>query len=62
MDWSKVEVDTPVVVSMDGEDWEKRHFASYVDGVVNAWVDGMTSYTTRNACPWPYAKLAEENK
>lgn len=62
VDWSKVEVDTPVVVSMDGEDWEKKHFASYVDGVVRAWDDGRTSHTEKETCPWCYAKLAEENK
>lgn len=62
VDWSKVEVDTPILVSMDGKDWKKRHFASYVDGVVKAWDDGRTSHTEKETCPWCYAKLAEENK
>lgn len=62
VDWSKVEVDTPILVSMDGDEWEMRHFATYVNGVVKAWDDGGTSYTEKEVCPWPYAKLAEENK
>lgn len=60
VDWSKVEVDAPILVSMDGNEWEKRHFASYVDGVVKAWDDGRTSYTEKEVCQWPYAKLAAE--
>ena len=62
IDWRKVKVDTPILVSMDGKDWKKRHFASYVDGVVKAWDDGRTSHTEKETCPWCYAKLAEENK
>ena len=63
VDWSKVEVDTPILVreSVNGE-WEKRHFAKYEDGVVHAWSGGYTSWTTTYAGStmiWKYAKLAE---
>ena len=59
IDWREVEIDTPIFVSCDGEKWEKAHFASYIDGCLNAWYDGRTSFTEKNVCFWPYAKLAE---
>ncbi|MBC6681454.1 hypothetical protein [Zhenpiania hominis] len=62
VDWSKVEVDTPILVSMNEEDWgywSRRHFAEYRDGVVYAFKDGATSWTTNLKTEWPYAKLAE---
>ena len=62
IDWRKVKVDTPILVSIDGEDWEKRHFAKYEDGTVQAWHDGKTSFTTATSLKWTYAKLVEENK
>lgn len=60
--WSKVEVDTPILVSMNEEDWgywSHRHFAEYQDGVVYAFKDGATSWTSNEKTGWPYAKLAE---
>lgn len=65
-DWSKVEVDTPILVreSINGE-WQKRHFAKYEDGVVYAWSGGYTSWTTTYAntmMAWKYAKLAESEE
>lgn len=62
VDWSKVEVDTPILVSMNEEDWSywsRRHFAEYRDGTVYAFKDGATSWTTNLKTEWPYAKLAE---
>ena len=65
IDWSKVPVDTPILVrdSQDDE-WLHRHFAKFKDGVVYAWDDGKTSWSLlsldkvdRN---WKYAKLAED--
>ena len=63
VDWSKVEVDTPILVRefVNGE-WQKRHFAKYEDGVVYTWSGGYTSWTTTYAdtmMAWKYAKLAE---
>lgn len=61
VDWSKVEVDTPILVrDIPHGEWEKRYFAKYKDGEVFAWSDGRTSWTTSGAMtPWRYAKLAE---
>ena len=60
VDWSKVEVDTPILVR-DGKDrkWIRRHFAKYEDGDVYAWSSGCTSWSETNATFWRYAKLAE---
>ena len=59
-DWSKVEVDTPILVRQgkNGE-WLERHFAKYENGDVYAWVDGQTSWTGADNIKWKYAKLAE---
>lgn len=59
VDWSKVAVDTPILVSNNNVDWSTRHFAKYADGKVRAWVNGNTSYTTDRMFSWEYAKLAE---
>ena len=64
VDWSKVPVDTPVLVR-DREDriWYKRHFAKYEDGRVYSWCDGYTSWSSDgNPIGWDYAKLAEGDK
>ena len=62
IDWSKVEVDTPVLVSNDNKEWIKRYFARYEDGNVYCWLNGKTSWTA--ICEfsighWDYTKLAE---
>ena len=62
VDWSKVEVDTPILVrNSEYGEWFKMHFAAYKNGKVYTWDNGYTSW---NACgniigPWKYAKLAE---
>ena len=63
VDWSKVEVDTPILVrySEDGE-WFRRHFAKYENGKVYAWSDGCTSWTEDRVTPWELAKLAESEE
>ena len=65
-DWSKVAVDTPILVrySEDGE-WLRRHFAKYEGGIVYAWKDAYTSWTAYNnsdVTEWEYAKLAENEE
>ena len=62
VDWSKVEVDTPILVSTSGQDWIHRHFAEYRDGRVYAFDDGATSWTSNEKIAWLYAKLAELQK
>ena len=63
VDWSKVKVDTPILVKQQKEDrWEKRYFAFWENGKVNAWMCGTTSWTSKiagGATRWNYAKLAE---
>ena len=63
VDWSKVEVDTPILVRQgeDGE-WLKRHFAEYECGTVYAWKDSRTSWTEEDVTEWKYAKLAESEE
>lgn len=66
VDWSKVEVDTPILVrSSDIEKWIKRYFAGYGDEHIYAWSDGCTSWTAYNnsdVTEWDYAKLADEGE
>lgn len=39
VDWSKVKVDTPILVKRSKEaEWERRYFAKFVDGKVYAWI------------------------
>ena len=63
IDWSKVKVDTPILVKhrLDGE-WEKRHFAEYKNGDVYAWDNGRTSWTVANEIKWNYAKRIESEE
>lgn len=61
VDWSKVEVDTPLLVGLF--DMEKvRYFAYYKDDVVYCWDDGKTSLNCKFVAPWEKARLltAEE--
>ena len=60
VDWSKVPVDTPILVR-DNHSIKlvTRHFAKYENGLVYAWDDGNTSYTTDSMTYWDCAKLAE---
>lgn len=66
-DWSKVEVDTPILVrTIEGAEWFKRHFAKYEGGRVFVWNNGKTSWTapdmTSSMTSWNYAKLAESEE
>ena len=63
VDWSKVEVDTPILVrDCECEKWLKRYFAEYKDGVVYAWNCGATSWNEDYMTGWKYAKLAESEE
>lgn len=63
VDWSKVEVDTPILVAhYETDEWFKRYFAKYEGGTVCAWDNGRTSWNTSTATRWKHAKLAESNE
>ena len=63
VDWSKVKVDTPILVRQtedEDREWERRHFAKYENGKVYAWGEGYTSWSSEgHMVIWNYAKLAE---
>ena len=63
VDWSKVAVDTPVLVKTYEQDaWQKRYFAYLKGGRVYVWLCGTTSWSADNdkdVMYWNYAKLAE---
>ena len=68
VDWSKVAVDTKILVAdFTGNDneivWKKRHFAKYENGKIYAWCDGLTSFTidSDDLCTrWDFVKLYKE--
>ena len=63
VDWSKVEVDTPILVAhFELGEWSKRYFAKYEDGRVYAWDNGRTSWNTSAMTFWKHAKLAESEE
>ena len=66
VDWSKVEVDTPILVrTVEWAEWARRYFAKYEDGMVYAWNLGRTSWSAtydKEVTAWKYAKLAESEE
>ena len=64
VDWSRIEVDTPILVrDFEGSDWFRRHFAKYENGTVYAWDGGDTSWSGGDVMTdWKYAKLAESEE
>jgi hypothetical protein len=63
VDWSKVAVDTPILVkSYEYKEWSHRYFAKYENGKVHTWGFGATSWSTETCATytWEFAKLAEE--
>ena len=63
VDWSKVKVDTPILVrELEGCPWRKRYFAFFDGRTVHAWKYGATSWSAehdRNTHSWEQVKLAE---
>ena len=60
VDWSKVSIDTKVLVRDNKDDeWEKKHFAKYEYGRVYCWHDGKTSYSCNTNSSWNFSKLYE---
>lgn len=61
-DWSKVAVDTQILVKDNNDDtWHRRYFAKYQNGIVFAWSCGATEWTNDGCTPVSYdhAKLAK---
>lgn len=60
IDWSKVAVDTKILVrDFASDDWTRRYFAKYENGKVYAFCGDGTSWSSGVAMPWVYAKLWE---
>ena len=58
VDWTKVPVDTKVLVKeYKDDDWVKRHFAKYENGRIYAYDGGKSSFTTDTIVSWTYGKL-----
>lgn len=61
VDWSKVEIDTPILVKQrESHEWTERYFAGYIFGKVCAFDYGSTSKNFDCMLSWKYAKLAEQ--
>lgn len=61
IDRSKVPVDTPILVSDNEVDWQRRYFADYVNNTVYSYSCGATLWSS-DGCklPWKCVKLANE--
>ena len=63
VDWSKVAVDTPILVRDDiFSKWVKRYFAKYENGTVYAWSNGTTSWSGDRHTSWKLAKLPDKEQ
>lgn len=64
VDWSKVPIDTKVIVWDVSTVKRKRYFAKYQDGKIYTYMEGATSWSDENApmVGWPYGRLAEDNE
>ena len=63
VDWSKVAVDTPILVKdRNDHEWLKRYFAKYENGSVYAWNTGSTSWSDDRCTAWELAKLPESTR
>ena len=69
VDWSKVAVDTKVLVHWSDGSWGNRHFAEYKNGVVYCFDGGKTSFTVHSSLDkkgtmsrWEDVKLYEDGE
>lgn len=62
IDWSKVEVDTKILVSNDDVRCYRAHFAKFENNTIYSFSNGTTSFTYEYSAfePWKYAILYEE--
>lgn len=62
IDWSKVPIDTPILVrDSEMEPWFRAHFAGVIKGSVYAFRAGLTSWGEDRKSPWTYARIADVN-
>lgn len=63
IDWSKVDVDTKILVSNDDIRWYHAHFAMFENDIIYTFKDGTTSFTYNHTglVSWQYAKLYKED-
>ena len=63
VDWSKVAVDTPILVRDSANlEWRKRYFAKYENGSVYSWSDGATLWSSEGyTTAWKLAKLLDKS-
>lgn len=62
VDWSKVDVDTKILVSTDNIKWYRRYFVKYENDKVCAFIGGATSFSSGGCyTSWKYAKLYKED-
>lgn len=63
VDWTKVPIDTPVLVSDDGVNWKRRYFVRKpAEAIFGVYSNGATSWSADGYVVWyRYAKLANEN-
>ena len=61
VNWSEIPIDTPVLVSNDGEQWKRRYFSRVnCYGTVFVFVRGTTSWSSDGHEAWfSHVKLAE---
>lgn len=64
VDWSKVPIDTKVLVSSDGVTWYKRYFAGVLceTGCPQVFANGADNWSNSLTESWKYIKLYEEDK
>ena len=62
VDWSKVEIDTPILVRAGKEEWQERYFAGYMFGKVGVFNSGSTSENFNSILFWDQAKLAKQEE
>lgn len=65
VDWSKVPVDTPVLISVDNKNWFNRYFAGVNEkGQPTVFCYGATQWSNgyEEPCHFKYIKLAEVSR
>ena len=52
IDWSKVPVDTPIIITTPDKECKKRYFSKYVNDRIYAFGDGTTSWSAEYDSYW----------